>query len=447
MRKDDLMSDKSKPKPKTVVKPQAITGFPEYSPTAQRQAQALLSKIRQLFELHGFTPIETPAVERLEVLLAKGGDTDKEMYVLQRLEAGAEEGEAKLGLHYDLTVPFARYVAQHLGSLAFPFKRYQIQPCWRGERPQDGRFRQFLQCDLDVVNIDRLPLSFDADVPRVALEVLQGLGIGSFDFRISNRKILEGFLSGMGFGDGGIALTPITRMLDKLEKIGRAKVLEGLAQLGIGSADAERCLAIAAISSRDLSFADQVLALGVRHDRLEQGLQELSTVVERLQREVSQGILVDLSVTRGLDYYTGSVYEIRWNDYPGLGSIGAGGRYDDLAGNYTNQHLPGVGLSLGFTRIFSKLSSEGRLEKIPPTPTQVLVTWLEDDGVKAHAAARMLRQNGIPTEVYHESAKLTKQLQYAHKKEIPYVYFDADAQIKNMVSGEQYPIEIASWKP
>lgn len=240
-----------KPKKKNIVSnPQAITGFPEYSPVAQRQAQAMQNKIRRLFELHGFTPIETPAVERLEVLLAKGGDTDKEMYILQRLEAGADEGEAKLGLHYDLTVPFARYVAQNIGSLAFPFKRYQMQPCWRGERPQDGRFRQFLQCDIDVVNLERLPLSFDADVPLVALES-KFLDLGSFDLRISNRKILEGFLLGMGFGtEGGLALTSITRLLDKLDKIGRAKVTDGLTQLGISEQDAERCLAIAAISAR-----------------------------------------------------------------------------------------------------------------------------------------------------------------------------------------------------
>ncbi|CAN0204827.1 unnamed protein product, partial [Phaeothamnion confervicola] len=434
---------------KTVVKPQAITGFPEYTPMAQRQAQALLARIRSQFELHGFTPIETPAVERLEVLLAKGGDTDKEMYILQRLEAGADDSEAKLGLHYDLTVPFARYVAQNMGSLVFPFKRYQMQPCWRGERPQDGRFRQFLQCDIDVVNVDRLPLSFDADVPLVALEVLHGLNLGSFDLRISNRKILEGFLLGMGFGaEGGVALTPITRFLDKLDKIGRPKVLEGLTGLGISPEDAERCLAIAGIATRDMSFVDQVKALGVTHERLDAGLEELSTVVERLRRDVQDGLLVDLSVTRGLDYYTGSVYEIRWNEYPKLGSIGAGGRYDDLAGNYTNQHLPGVGLSLGFTRIFSKLQADGRLPKVPPTPTQVLVTWLEEDGgLKAQQAARQLRAQGIPTEVYHESGKLTKQLNYAHKKEIPYVYFDADGQIKNMATGEQTAVDLSTWKP
>ena len=436
----------TKPQKKTVVKPQSITGFPEYSPVAQRQAQAMLTKIRRLFELHGFTPIETPAVERLEVLLAKGGDTDKEMYILQRLEAAAEEGEAKLGLHYDLTVPFARYVAQHLGTLAFPFKRYQMQPCWRGERPQDGRFRQFLQCDIDVVNIDRLPLSFDADVPLVALEVLHSLDLGSFDFRISNRKILEGFLLGLGFGTE-VPLTSITRLLDKLEKIGRAKVLEGLSQLGITSESAEQCLAIAGITARDLSFLDQVQKLGVKHDRLELGLQELATVVERLRQDVAEGVLVDLSVTRGLDYYTGSVYEIRWNDYPGLGSIGAGGRYDDLAGNYTNQNLPGVGLSLGFTRIFSKLSADGRLPKLPPTPTQVLVTWLDSDPVKAQTVARTLRGRGIASEVFHEAAKLTKQLQYAHKKEIPYVYFEVDGQIKNMVTGEQVDADPALWSP
>lgn len=432
---------------KNLVKPQSISGFAEYLPAEQRAANQLLDRIRRHFELFGFTGIETPAVERLEVLLAKGGDTDKEMFLLQRLDPEAEaNSDAKLGLHYDLTVPFARYVAQHFGQLTFPFKRYQMQPCWRGERPQEGRFRQFLQCDIDVVALDKLSLSFDSEIPLVAWEVLASLEIGDFDFRISNRKIIEGYLRGLGLGgDGQTPISVVTRWLDKLEKIGPEKVLATLRELGVEQP--EKALALAKVQTRDLSFAEQVRALGVTHPLLEQGLQELSEVMQRLFAAHTSGFLVDLSVTRGLDYYTGSVYEIRWNDFPGLGSIGAGGRYDDLAGNYTSQNLPGVGLSLGFTRIFSKLVSSKRLPLPAPTPTQVLVTWLGDTPDASRDMAAQLRARGIPTESYHEPGNLKKQLQYANRKGIPYVLFETDREIKDMRSGEQTKVDLSSWKP
>lgn len=421
---------------KELVRPKSISGFAEYLPAEQRAAQRLLQRIQRQFELYGFTPIETPAVERLEVLLAKGGDTDKEMFLLQRLDPEAES-EAKLGLHYDLTVPFARYVAQHFGQLTFPFKRYQMQPCWRGERPQDGRFRQFLQCDIDVVALDKLPLAFDSEIPLVAFEVLKSLDIGEFDFRISNRKITEGYLRGLGLGEQQ-PISHVTRWLDKLEKIGPEKVTQGLRELGIEQP--EQALALAQIRSRDLSFVDQVKALKVQNPQLEQGLEELTQVMQRLYAEHQQGFLVDLSVTRGLDYYTGSVYEIRWNEYPTLGSIGAGGRYDDLAGNYTSHHLPGVGLSLGFTRIFSKLVSSQPLP--PPTPTQVLVTWLEESPETSRRIAAELRKQGICCESYHEGGKLQKQLQYANRKQIPFVFFEADMEIKDMRSGVQQKVRL-----
>lgn len=428
---------------KNLVRPQSISGFSEYLPAEQRAAQAMLDKIRQGFELYGFTPLETPAVERLEVLLAKGGDTDKEMYLLQRLDPEGE-AEAHLGLHYDLTVPFARYVAQHFGKLSFPFKRYQMQPCWRGERPQEGRFRQFMQCDIDVVALDRLPLLFDSEIPLVACEVLQSLAIGDFDFRVSNRKVTEGYLKGLGLGEG-VRLSEVTRWLDKLEKIGPDKVREALGSLGVREPD--RALALARIQSRDLGFAQAVRALGVEHPLLEQGLEELSLVVEPLLARHPERFLVDLSVTRGLDYYTGSVYEIRWNEFPNLGSIGAGGRYDNLASNYTSQHLPGVGLSLGFTRIFSRLLASGRLSLPAPCPTQVLVTWLDGSPEKSRELADRLRQRGIRCESYHEPGKLQKQLQYANRKQIPYVLFETDLEIKDMRSGNQGPVDVESWTP
>lgn len=430
---------------KNIVKPSAIGGFPEYTPVQQRQAQRLLDLTRQTFELYGFTPIETPAVEKLEVLLAKGGDTDKEMFLLRRLEEEADsKGDRSLGLHYDLTVPFARYAAQHLGHLSFPFKRYQMQPCWRGERPQDGRFRQFLQCDIDVVSLDKLPMCFDAEVVLVAVAALRHFPIDGFDFRISNRKILEGFITGLS---PELPLQLVTRILDKRDKIGLDKVRQGLLDLNLNNEQAEKCLQVASIATKDLSFVDQVLALGVRNEKLESGLNELQWLMQRLWDEGITEAQVDLAVTRGLDYYTGSVYEVRWSQFPGLGSIAAGGRYDDLAGNYTNQHLPGVGLSIGFTRIFSKLLGENRLPALPPTPTQVLITWLDEDDSKAREAARALRSRGIACEIFHESGKLTKQLNYANKKSIPYVYFDTDGEMKNMTSGQQGKVDLSHWSP
>jgi len=432
---------------KTVIKPQAISGFLEFTPSQQVAAQAILDDIRHHFELFGFTPIETPAVERLEVLLAKGGDTDKEMFLLQRLQADQEDAnEPKLGLHYDLTVPFARYVAQHFNSIVFPFKRYQMQYCWRGERPQDGRYRQFFQCDIDVVAVDRLALSFDSEIPLLAWEVLDRMKIGDFTFRISNRKILDGFLLGLGLPEG-VETSAITRILDKLEKIGKAKVEEGLVALGISPEQAGKCLEIAGLAVSDLSFGDKVRALGVQHERLELGLEELTAVMSRLQAEHPGSFVADLSVTRGFDYYTGTVYEVRWNDHPGIGSIAAGGRYDDLASNYTNHKLPGVGMSIGFSRIFAKLLSSGQVKTDRHTPTQVLVTWLDESSDKAQAVASGLRKRGIRCEVYHENAKLTKQLTYANKKGIAYVLFDTDLEIKNMISGEQTAVDPATWQP
>lgn len=428
-----------------MIKPQSISGFPEYTPEVQLAAQGMLDRIRRQFELYGFVPIETPVVERLEVLLAKGGDTDKEMYLLTRMDPAADAAEPKLGMHYDLTVPFARYVAQHFGSLVFPFKRYQIQPCWRGERPQEGRYRQFLQCDIDIVGADSLALSFDAEIPLVGYEVLAGMDIGSFSFRLSNRKIMVGYLEGLGFASDEIQ--GVTRSLDKLEKIGREKVIEALMAQGVNERKAPQCLEIATICTPDLSFADKVRALGVTNERLEQGLEELTAVMRTLTAAHPEGFLADLSVTRGLDYYTGTVYEVRWNEHPKLGSIGAGGRYDDLASNYTRQKLPGVGMSLGFSRIFAKLAASGRFADAPKCPTQVLVTWLDASSEKAQHVARVLRSRGIATEVYHEPAKLTKQLNYANKKAIPYVYFDTDGEVKDMRLGEQRPVSPEDFTP
>ncbi|MBI3926982.1 MAG: histidine--tRNA ligase [Armatimonadetes bacterium] len=429
---------------KKIVKPASISGFPEFTPGVQMVAVQQLDRIRKIFELHGFVPVETPVVERLEVLLAKGGDADKEMYVLQRLHA-EDDSEASLGLHYDLTVPFARYVAQHFNELVFPFRRYQMQYCWRGERPQEGRFRQFFQCDVDVVAVDQLELSFDAEIPLVVYEALRALEIGDFDLRISNRKILQGYLEGLGVEK----VQEVTRILDKLDKIGRDNVLRALAEQGLSQELGEKSLQIGAISTRDSSFVERVLGLGVRSSLLQQGLEELAAVLDTLNRSVGGGCLADLSVTRGFDYYTGTVYEARWREFPEVGSIAAGGRYDDLASSYTNTRVPGVGMSVGFSRIFAKLAAENRLpEHLPRCPTRVLVAWLDPAGPeRAREIARQLRSRGVNTEVYHRPGKIVKQLKYADRKGIPFVLFDTDAQVKDLRSGEQYAVDLERWMP
>ncbi len=435
---------RNRPQRKAVLKPKAISGFPEYSPAVQWVADLLVARIRKTFELHGFVPIETPAVERLEVLQAKGGDVDKEMYVLQRLHAVEGADKPKYGLHYDLTVPFARYVAAHFNELVFPFKRYQIQPCWRGERPQEGRYRQFVQCDIDVVCVESLPLVFDCEVPLIMYEALRALEIGPIEFRISNRKILQGYLAGLGI----TSIQAVTRILDKLDKIGSDQVLAALIDDGIPSDTARQALRLAEISASDSTFRDQVHSLGVTSSLMEKGLDELEEVIDFLNRVIPGAVKADLSVTRGFDYYTGTVYEVTWPEFPEIGSIAAGGRYDDLASCYTKTKLPGVGMSLGFSRIFGKLVSTGRLPKVPPCPTTVLVTWLDASGPqKAHRLARKLRSRGINTEVYHRPGKLVRQLKYADKKGIPYVVFDTDEEVKDMRTGEQMPFDVDTWLP
>jgi histidyl-tRNA synthetase len=428
------------------LRPAPISGFPELLPEQRAAELAMLDRVRAAFERHGFCSLETPAVERLEALLSKGADTDHEIYAVERLAAGQEGGEARFGLHYDLTVPLARYVAQHFGALTFPFKRYQIQHCWRGERPQDGRFRQFLQCDIDVVGDGAIPLSFDVELPALMHEVLSELQIGAFALRISNRKILDGYLEALAVHERGAAL----RWLDKLDKLGEEAVCRALCdEAGLRAEQAEGALALARISSHDESFAERVRALGARSERLELGLEELAQVMRELAAWVgSSALRADLSLVRGFDYYTGTVYELQWSEFPGFPSIGGGGRYDDLASSFTRKSLPGVGISLGFSRIFHKLAAAGRLPDARPCPTQVLVTWLDEAGpARARAVASALRARGIATEVYHERAKLKKQLQYADRKRIPYVWLDTDGAVKDMRSSAQIPADPQHWTP
>ena len=418
-----------------VYKPKPISGFPEWLPEERMVEQRWFDHIRQVFESYGFCSIETPSVEELDVISAKG-EVDKEIYVLDRLHKDEDsDKDARLALHFDQTVPLARYVAQHFNNLVFPFKRYQMQRVWRGERPQMGRMREFYQCDIDVIGVDNLPIHFDAEVAAIMYEVLEGLDIGRVQLRISNRKILMGFLESIKVVDP----LPVTRAIDKLDKIGDSPADEFLKQ--------ETGLDKSAIHSLfDLVNCDDLSALLSENEIMQDGIDELSFVMDQLSHLPDHAKKADLKIVRGLDYYTGTVYETHLLDVPEYdGSVCSGGRYDDLASSYINKKLPGVGISLGFSRLFDVMR-QTRPEKLgirAKSPADILMVLPNDDmRDEAYATARTLRGKGYKVEMYHAPQKVGKQIAYAEKKGIPYVWFPPfekgqDHEVKNLAKGEQ----------
>jgi len=422
----------------------ALTGFPEWLPEQRLVEQRLIEQVREKFELFGFAPLETRAVEPLDVLTKKGA-SDKEIYVLRRLHA--EEGEqSELGLHFDLTVPFARYVAQHRGVLTFPFKRYQIQKVWRGERPQQGRYREFYQADIDVIGEGELPVHFDAEMALLLHEVVSSLPIPKIQLRINNRKVLEGFYRALGIENIGDVL----RSVDKLDKIGDDGVRKALIEEnGLSDDVAVRCLQLARIRGAGPEVVAQIRALGASHALLEEGLAELSFVMEALRGLPEGAVIADLRIARGLDYYTGTVYEGMFVDHPQLGSVCGGGRYDNLASDEKHK-LPGVGVTLGLSRILGFMFAEGALKASRATPTLVLVALNnEEERHACYAAAHQLRSRGLPTEVFHAPHKFGKQIRYAERKGIPFVLFlgENGPELKDIRSGAQSVIDLASWQP
>ncbi len=430
----------------SVYKPKPVSGFPEWLPEERLIEQQWFDHIRRVFESYGFCSIETPSVEELDVISAKG-EVDKEIYVLERLHKEEGDKEARLALHFDQTVPLARYVAQHFNDLIFPFKRYQMQRVWRGERPQAGRFREFYQCDIDVINVDALPLHFDAEMPAIIWETLTGLpGMEdqNIQLRISNRKILSGLCEALEIEN----LTEVTRVIDKLEKIGHNEVMKALCELKLSEEQCDVLLRFAQIKSQDASFVDHVKKLGLTGTVLEEGIEELAFVMNQLSHLPEGAVVADLSIVRGLDYYTGTVYETVFVDDPGYGSICSGGRYDDLASQYINKKLPGVGISIGFSRLFDRLRLQGRFDTSRKSSADVLML-LPDEEQREIAAktARTLRENGYNVEMFHKAQKLQKQLSYAEKKGIPYVWFPQDSQVKCMQTKEQTDADPNTWKP
>ena len=398
------------------VKPSLLRGFDqEYLPQDQLHFNRLIDIIRRNFELYGFLPIETPSAERREVLTSKGG-VEKEIYALTRLaEADDDEAATKGALRFDLTVPLARYVAMRERELAFPFRRYQIQRVWRGETPQakKGRWREFYQCDIDIIGREKLSYLAEAEIPSVIYSVFKEMAIGEFRIRINNRKVLRGLLQEFGVADDKAAA--VLRILDKTEKENAAKIRADLERGGVSSAgQLLELITTRRTTDETLSSLEQIT-----NDTARKGLDELRSIVTAIRQfgVPDTAFAVDLGVVRGLDYYTGTIYETTLVNAPELGSICSGGRYDDLASYFTETRLPGVGISIGLTRLFSRLKDAGLLQPLARTPAEVLVTTMDARYLDRYLSmARRLREAGINTEVYLETAKLGNQLTYADRK-------------------------------
>jgi histidyl-tRNA synthetase len=422
-----------------------MSGFPEWLPHQRLIEQHVVDTVRETFELHGFAPIETRSVEPLDQLLRKG-ETDKEIYLLRRLQADEDDSDAGLGLHFDLTVPFARYVLENAGRLEFPLRRYQIQKAWRGERPQEGRYREFLQADIDVVDRDALPFHYEVELPLVIAEAIGRLPVPKIRMQVNNRKIPEGFYRGIGIED----FTTVLRTVDKIAKVGGRRVHTMLTEIGCTEAQADACVALAEISAYDASFVDAVRKLGATDPLLDEGLEELARVVEAGREHVPGLLVADLSIARGLDYYTGTVYETILVGHEALGSICSGGRYDALATD-GDVRYPGVGLSLGVTRLLGRLLGQDLVDISRKVPTCVLVA-LPDEASRprCQAIAARLRARGISTHVVPEAAKYGRQIRFAERRGIPYVWFaqpDGSDQVRDIRSGSQVDADADAWLP
>ncbi|CAL8980119.1 Histidine--tRNA ligase [Propionicimonas sp. T2.31MG-18] len=428
-----------------MARPKPLSGFPEFTPAGRIVEQRVLASLADTFELHGFGSIETRAVEPMEQLTRKG-EIDKEVFVVRRLHAAADAVD-ELGLHFDLTVPFARYVLENAGHLTFPFRRYQIQKAWRGERPQEGRYREFTQADIDIVGSETLAAHHDVELPLVTLEALERLhidfGIPPATMSVNNRQLSEGFYRGLGVEDH----LAVLQRVDKLDKIGPDAVADLLVEeVGLTRAAAGKCLALAGIRTGDASFVDQVTSLGIEHPLLTAGLELLADVVTAAAALVPGRLVADLKIARGLDYYTGTVYETTMAGYESMGSISSGGRYDSLASDGRTTY-PGVGLSIGVSRILVPLVGKGVLTASRPVPTCVLVAVdAEETRFEAIATATRLRARGIPCEVAPKADRFGKQIRYADRRGIPFVWFSS-GEVKDIRSGEQSPADPDAWLP
>ena len=428
------------------IQPRTLSGFMELLPARQIQFDRMMAIIRDSYSLYGFTPLDTPIIEASEVLLAKGGgETEKQIYRFQK-------GDSDLSLRFDLTVPLAKYVSLNYASLAFPFRRFQIGKVYRGERAQRGRFREFYQADIDIIGDGKLDISNDAEIPAIIYRTFSSLGLKRFQIRVNNRKILNGFYSMLDLTRQSGA---IMRTVDKLEKIGEKSVRDLLTAENIGLTDTQagEIMKFIAIQGSNQEVLSALEGYRGRDPLFDEGLDELTTVAKYLAEfgVPETAFKLDLTIARGLDYYTGTVYETSMLDHPEIGSICSGGRFDNLAEYYTDRQLPGVGISIGLTRLFFVLENQGYLnDQLNTAPADVLILPMTDDLGPAIALSTQLRNAGIRTQLYGEQKKFKQKMSYADKLGVPYVVFLGDdeiqsgvAAVKNMRSGEQVKLSPA----
>ena len=419
--------------------PRTLSGFMELLPQPQQQMERMMDILRRTYSLYGFTPLDTPVIEASEVLLAKGGgETEKQIYRFQK-------GDADLALRFDLTVPLAKYVALHYNDLSFPFRRYQIGKVYRGERAQRGRFREFYQADIDIIGDGKLDITNEAEIPAIIYQTFTSLGLKRFQIRVNNRKILNGFYAMLGLTERS---GDIMRTVDKLDKIGAEKVRTLLTdEVGVSAESADEILKFIAITGSNDQVLSALEGYAGRNETFDEGLDQLKTVVKYLSAfgVPEENFAVDLTIARGLDYYTGTVYETTLLDHPEIGSVCSGGRYDNLAAYYTDKQLPGVGISIGLTRLFYVLGEQGMLnDQLPTAPADVLILPMTEDLHAAVTLATQLRNAGVRTQLYTEQKKFKAKMNYADKLGVPFVIFLGEDEIakeqvtvKDMTSGEQ----------
>ncbi|MFA5075303.1 MAG: histidine--tRNA ligase [Candidatus Babeliales bacterium] len=428
--------------PKEEIITSALSGFMELLPAQQILFNKIFDEIRKVYEVFGFIPLDTPILERSEVLLAKaGGETEKQIYQFKK-------GDTNLAMRFDLTVPLARYVAEHYGQLVFPFRRYAMGKVYRGERPQAGRFREFYQCDIDVIGNETLDIRFDAEIPSIIYMIFKNLGFKNFIIRINNRKILNGFFS---YLDANQISNQIMQTIDKLEKVGLDEVNRILLDLNLSQDKINKIFDFINLNNKTKNIISDLNNLNIKDVQFITGVKELEQVINIIKEfgVPESNFAIDLTIARGLDYYTGTVYETRLNDYPEIGSVCSGGRYDDLASHYTKHKLPGVGISIGLTRLFDQLTKRGVWQTENSSTTRVLILPMTTDLVPSIKLANKLRINNIPTEISFIADKIKKALGYADKLGISYAIFIGEDEIaknlytlKNLKTGEQELLDL-----
>jgi len=426
------------------VEPRILQGFSELLPSDQLAYNKMYDKIRAVYERFGFLPIDTPVLEYSDVLLAKaGGETEKQIYRFNK-------GDTDIAMRFDLTVPLARYVAMHQNDLAFPFKRYHMAKVYRGERPQKGRFREFCQCDIDVIGSDSLDIIYDAEIPAVIYNVFKELDIGKFTVRVNNRKVLGGFFEWLGISD---KVTDVMRVIDKLEKIGADAVKHELSKLGIDDGAVGKIMDFIAIDGKNDEIISSLKTLGVDSETFIEGVNELEAVVGYIRDfgVPDEYFTLDLTIARGLDYYTGTVYETKIDAAPEFGSVCSGGRYDNLTGYYTDQKLPGIGISIGLTRLFAQLKEYGMIDDGKKSLIDVLVIPMDKSAMpSAISAARAFRDAGVPTDVYYLEKGMKPKMKYANRIGVPYVVIIGESEmaenkltLRNMLGDGQQTVSVS----